>query len=83
MCIRDRFEVVGITKTWYGGASKIYPNQTQVNANGGTSVVSKLNDGATIKVDTPPHGKTYYMVGDACYIQLYARIIIKRKGAAQ
>ena len=79
----EQFEIVGITKTWYGGASKIYPNQTQVNANGGTSVVSKLNDGATIKVDTPPTGKTYYMVGDDCYIQLYARIIIKRKGAAQ
>lgn len=79
----EQFEIVGITKTWYGGASKIYPNQIQVNANGNRSVVSKLNDGATIKVDEPPRGKTYYMVDDNYYIQLYARIIIKRKGAAQ
>jgi len=79
----EQFEILGITKTWFGGASKIYPNQIQVNADGSQSVVSKLNDGATIRVDTPPQGKTYYIVGDDYYIQLYARILIKRKGAAQ
>ena len=79
----EQFEIVGITKTWFGGASKTYPNQIQVNANGSQSVVSKLNDGATIKVDAPPQGKTYYLVGDDMYIQLYARILIRRKGAAQ
>jgi hypothetical protein len=36
----DQFEILGITKTWFGGASKIYPNQTQVSANGKKSVVS-------------------------------------------
>lgn len=76
----EQFEIIGITKTWFGGASKIYPNQTQVNADGSKSIVSKLNDGATIKVETPPHGKTYYMVNDECFIQLYARIIIRRNG---
>lgn len=76
----EQFEIMGITKTWFGGASKIYPSQTQVNADGSKSIVSKLNDGATIKVDTPPHGKTYYMVNDECFIQLYARIIIRRNG---
>lgn len=79
----EQFEILGITKTWFGGASKIYPNQVQVNADGSTSVVSKLNDGATIKVDIPPHGKTYYMVDDEYFIQLYARIIIRRKGGQQ
>lgn len=79
----DQFEILGITKTWFGGASKIYPNQIQVDADGSKSVVSKLNDGATIKVDAPPVGKTFYIVGDEYFIQLYARIIIKRKGAAQ
>ena len=76
----DQFEILGITKTWFGGASKIYPNQIQVNADGSQSVVSKLNDGATMKVDTPPHGKTYYMVGSDYFIQLYPRILIRRKG---
>jgi len=76
----EQFEIIGITKTWFGGASKIYPNQTQINADGSKSIVSKLNDGATIKVDTPPHGKTYYMVNDEYFIQLYARIIIRRNG---
>jgi hypothetical protein len=79
----EQFEILGITKTWFGGASKIYPNQTQVNANGSTSIVSKLNDGATIKLDVPPKGKTYYIVNDEYFIQLFARIIIRRKGAAQ
>lgn len=79
----EQFEILGITKTWFGGASKIYPNQTQVSANGKKSVVSKLNDGATIKVDAPPHGKTYYVVGNDYFIQLYARIIIRRKGVKQ
>ncbi len=79
----DQFEIVGITKTWFGGAIKIYPNQTQVSADGKRSIVSKLNDGATIKVNQPPQNKTYYIVGDDCYIQLYARILIKRKGAGQ
>ncbi|MEI6578464.1 MAG: adenine-specific methyltransferase EcoRI family protein [Eubacteriales bacterium] len=79
----EQFEILGITKTWFGSATKIYPNQIQVNANGNKSVVSKLNDGATLKVNSPPLGTTFYMVGDECFIQLYARIIIRRKGAAQ
>jgi hypothetical protein len=78
-----QFEILGITKTWYGGASKTYPEQTQVNADGTTRTVTKLNDGATLEVDKPPSGKTYYTVGGKNYIQLYARIIIKRIGEAQ
>lgn len=76
----DQFEILGITKTWYGGASKIYPNQIQVNTNGNKSIVSKLNDGATLKLVKPPLGKTYYIVNDEYFIQLYARILIRRKG---
>jgi hypothetical protein len=78
----EQFEILGITKTWFGGAIKIYPNQIQVNADGSEKVVSKLNDGAAIKVGAPPHGKnTYYMVDNDYFIQLYARIIIRRKGS--
>lgn len=76
----EQFEILGITKTWFGIATKIYPNQIQVNADGSRSVVSKLNDGAAIKVDTPPYGKTYYIVGNDCFIQLFPRVIIRRKG---
>jgi len=75
----DQFEIVGITKTWFGGAIKIYPTQTQVNANGKKSAVSKLNDGATLKLREPPIGKTYYVVNNEIFIQLYARVLIKRK----
>ena len=77
----DQFEIVGITKTWFGMATKKYPTQTQIT-NGKTSDVSKLNDGASIKVKIPPSGKTYYKVGDDCFIQTYPRIPIRRKGAA-
>ena len=79
----EQFEIIGITKTWYGGASKVYPNQIQVSTNGTKSEVSKLNDGATLKIKTPPKSKTYYIVDDDLFIQLYARILIKRKGAMQ
>jgi hypothetical protein len=75
----EQFEIVGITKTWFGGANKIYPNQTQVSKCGSKTIVSKLNDGATIKIETPPNDSTYYIVDNEIFIQLYARILIKRK----
>jgi len=75
----DQFEIVGITKTWFGMATKIYPPQIQVDTNGNRSNVTKLNDGATLKVDTPPHNKTYYTVGNDYFIQLYARVLIRKK----
>lgn len=75
----NQFEIVGITKTWYGAATKIYPPQTQVSANGQKSKVTKLNDGATLKIDSPPQSKTYYIVEGNYYIQLYARLLIRRK----
>lgn len=79
----EQFEILGITKTWFGGASKTYPNQTQVNENGKMSIVSKLNDGPALKIGTKPRKKTYYIVESNYYIQLYARILIRRKETAQ
>ncbi len=76
----DQFEIVGITKTWFGAATKTYPPQIQVSINGQRRKVTKLNDGATLKLVSPPHGKTYYMVDNDYYIQLYARVLVRRKG---
>lgn len=75
----EQFEIVGITKTWFGSATKIYPPQIQVSSKGQMSNVTKLNDGATLKLDSPPHGQTYYIVDNEFYTQLYARILIKHK----
>jgi hypothetical protein len=75
----EQFEIVGLTKTWYGSATKIYPPQIQVSSNGKRSDVTKLNDGATLKLETAPSGQTYYIVDGEKYIQLYARVLIKRK----
>ena len=75
----DQFEIIGITKTWDGGATKKYPKQIQVDANGKQSNVSKLNDGAVIRLGKPPQGKTYYLVEGVPYIQRYPRIIIRRR----
>ena len=75
----DQFEILGITKTWFGAATKTYPNQIQVSADGKRSVVSKLNDGAVLRLDAPPKGKTYYLVDQIPYIQLYPRILIRRR----
>lgn len=75
----DQFEIVGITKTWFGGASKTYDMQTQVSKNGATSTVSKLNDGPALRVSVPPKDKTYYIVDGEYFIQAYARILIRNK----
>ena len=74
-----QFAILAITQSWNGNASKIYPQQTQVNKNGSKSKVSKLNDGAAIKVDAPPHGEVYYIVGKEYFVKTYCRIIIRRK----
>lgn len=75
----DQFEIMGITKTWFGMASKIYPEQIQIDKNGKESKVTKLNDGPVIKIDKPPVGKTYYKVDGGLYMQSYARILIRKK----
>lgn len=78
----DQFEIVGIAKTWFGGATKTYPQQKQVSAGGAVSTVTKLNDGAAIKVNRPPRGKTYYVVEGEYYVQMYVRLLIRRIGAS-
>lgn len=79
----DQFEIVGITKTWFGGAVKTYEMQTQVSKNGTTSTVSKLNDGPALKVSAPPKDKTYYVVDGEYFIQMYARVLIRNKHPEQ
>ncbi|MBQ6064741.1 MAG: DNA methyltransferase, partial [Prevotella sp.] len=75
----DQFEILGITKTWFGLASKTYGEQIQVDKNGKESRVTKLNDGAVLEVPQPPIGKTYYKVDGKLYIQTYPRILIRRR----
>ena len=77
----DQFEIVGIAKAPLGKPSKTYPKQTQVSANGTKSQVTKLNDGPVVKVTDPPKGSTYYTVNGDHFVQVYARILIRRKGA--
>ncbi|MBR4611736.1 MAG: DNA methyltransferase [Kiritimatiellae bacterium] len=75
----EQFEIVGITKTWFGAATKTYPEQVQVDANGRRKAVTKLNDGAVLKIDEPPQGSTYYEVGGEKFIQTYPRILIRAR----
>ena len=75
----EQFEIVGITKTWFGAATKTYPEQVQVDANGKRKTVTKLNDGAVLKIDDPPIGTTYYEVNGEKYIQTYPRILIRAR----
>jgi len=74
-----QFEIVGLTKTWFGAAAKKYPTQIQVNVNGTKKEVSKLNDGATIKCKFPPSGQTYYVVGASYFTQVYPRVLVRHK----
>lgn len=75
----DQFEIVGITKTWFNAAIKIYGTQTQVDKNGKKSLVSKLNDGPALKITELPKDKTYYEVDGEKYTQAYARVLIRNK----
>ncbi len=75
----EQFEIVGITQSWFGMASKIYPKQIQVSKTGKKSVVTKLNDGAAIEVDGPIEGDVYYIVDGIYYSKCYARILIRKK----
>ncbi|MCK6632115.1 MAG: adenine-specific methyltransferase EcoRI family protein [Fimbriimonadaceae bacterium] len=75
----DQFEIVAITKTWFGAATKTYPKQIQVAKDGTTSEVTKLNDAPAVRLAKPPTGKTYYRIGKEIYTALYQRLIIKRK----
>jgi hypothetical protein len=75
----EQFEILGITKTWFGAASKIYPEQIEVNKKGEQKRVTKLNDGATLKLEAPPTGETHYIIDGNVYTQLYARILIRHR----
>ena len=73
----DQFEILGITKTWFGGANKVYPEQIQVSSSGKESRVTKLNDGAVLWHNEMPENETYYIVEGRYYTQVYARVIIR------
>lgn len=74
----EQFKIVGITKTWFGAATKIYPTQIQVDKSGKETQVSKLNDGAVLELAMPLPDKTYYKVDGKMYMQTYCRILIKK-----
>jgi len=75
----DQFEILGITQSWDKCASKIYPKQIQVGTDGKRSEVTKLNDGAAIKVDNAPDGETYYIVNGDLFSKSYCRLLIRHR----
>jgi len=75
----EQFEIIGITRAWDGKASKVYPEQTQIDKNGKRSKVSKLNDGPALLITSPPLDKTYYEVEGKLYLGLFQRILIRNK----
>lgn len=75
----EQFEIMGITKTWFGIANKIYPKQIQVSKTGQKTIVTKLNDGPVIELEGPLEDNVYYIVDDKYYTQIYARILIRKK----
>lgn len=74
----DQFEIVGYEKT-YDLQTKTYGVQVQVDKSGRKSNVTKLNDGAVIKLDHPPTDKTYYVVDGEYFVQQYTRIFIRHR----
>lgn len=78
----DQFEIIGYEKS-YHLRTKIYPQQLQVDKNGKTSNVTKLNDGAAIKLRTQPTDMTFYKIDNDFFVQPYKRIFIKHKTPAK
>ena len=79
----EQFEIVGLAKAGGGDPAlktRIYPEQIQVERNGRESKVTKLNDGPVLKISAPPEGEMYYKVGEEMFVQVYARILIRRRG---
>lgn len=74
------FEILGITKTWFGSAYKIYPEQIQIDRQGKKTKVTKLNDGAVLHHPQIPQNETYYIVDGKYYTQVYARVLIRHIG---
>lgn len=75
----EQFEIIGLTKTWFGAATKIYPEQLQVGTNNHKRKVTKLNDGAVLQINEPLENKTYYIVREKMYRQTFPRLLIKHK----
>ncbi|MFC1825744.1 adenine-specific methyltransferase EcoRI family protein, partial [Thermodesulfobacteriota bacterium] len=78
----DQFEILGYEKSYHLQTKK-YEMQVQVDKSGKKSNVTKLNDGAAIKVDRPPTDKTHYVVDGEYYIQQYKRIFIRHRRRAR
>ena len=74
----DQFQIIGYEKS-YELRTKTYPKQLQISKTGKKTHVTKLNDGAAIKVSAPPDDMTYYVVDNEYYVQAYKRIFIKHK----
>lgn len=76
----EQFEILGVTKSWCGMASRIYPEQVQVCADGSRKPVTKLNDNPA-RIRRPGDTGTYYECGGKEYVALYQRVLVrKRKG---
>lgn len=75
----EQFTIVGLTKTWFGAATKIYQEQIQVGEGGEKSKVTKLNDGAVLKINEPLNNKTYYIVNEKLYRQTFPRLLVLHK----
>ena len=75
----NQFEIIGITKSWFGISTKKYGEQIQVDKNGKESRVTKLNDAASIEIFRLPQNRTYYKVDGKMYIATFPRILIRRK----
>ncbi len=75
----DQFEILGSEKDWEAGRTRTYDRQVQVSAKGVRSNVTKLNDGAALKLDAPPAGKTYYEVDGVPFVQAYKRLFVRNK----
>ncbi len=74
----DQFAIIGYE---YSDElrTKDYPAQLQVDKNGKTSNVTKLNDVCALRVDRAPSDQTYYIVKGEYFVAPYKRLFIRSR----
>jgi len=78
----EQFKVLSLTQTWSDMATKTYPKQKLVSADGTSKTVGALNSGPAFRLDGPPEEGAYYVVGDQYYVSAFKRILIQRRSGS-
>ena len=74
----DQFEIVGVTQSWFGGQSRMYPRPDPGQCKWAREHRHEAQRRRSDQ-DGLLAGKTYYKVDGESFVKVYARLLIRRK----